>query len=458
MSTTEDHDRRVAAIAAAVRTAASAANTAGGSAPAAHVDKGGVHHVVPLPGDRRFGGARIDASSLTHLLEIDPEARTCVTEPGVTFEEIVAATLPHGLVPAVVPELRGITIGGAVAGCSLESMSWRYGGFHDMCIGYEVVTGRGEVMSLSPEQDPDLFHSVHGSYGTLGLLTKVAFRLVPAAAHVELTYRHLGSFEAFDAALREACRLDVDHHHDLVDGIVFGPDHFVLCLGRFVERPSRPPSDYTGVDIYYRSVEHRAADLMTTSDYFFRYDTECHWLTATVPPLEWRPVRRAVGRWFLGSTNLIRWSNRLAPLLGRLKRRPDLVVDVFVPGSRFGEFWQWYLDRLDFFPMWVVPYRPPAELYPWVGPHVREQWSDDELFIDCAVYGAVNTAKDRDLSAELEEEVFRLGGIKTLISRNHYTEDRFWQVYDRDAYQSAKKRLDPDGLFPDVYDKLGRVD
>jgi hypothetical protein len=241
-----------------------------------------------------------------------------------------------------------------------------------------------------------------------------------------------------------------------VDAIVFAPDHLVLCLGRFVDRAGRPPSDPTGTEPYYRSVERLASDVLRTEDYLFRYDTECHWLTATVPPLEWKPVRRTVGRWFLGSRNLISWSNRLAPVLRRIKRRPEVVCDVFIPESRLGDFWSWYRDEVDFWPLWIVPYRPPR-LYPWVGPSVRERWSDD-LFIDCAIYGAPNGDRDVDLSARLEEVVYELGGIKTLIGRNHYSERRFWEVYDRDAYAAAKKRLDPDGLFPDVYDKLGRVE
>ena len=43
-------------------------------------------------------------------------------------DDKVAATLPHGLAPYVVPELETITIGGAVSGCSLESMSFEVGG------------------------------------------------------------------------------------------------------------------------------------------------------------------------------------------------------------------------------------------------------------------------------------------------------------------------------------------
>jgi hypothetical protein len=96
-------------------------------------------------------------------------------------------------------------------------------------------------------------------------------------------------------------------------------------------------------------------------------------------------------------------------------------------------------------------------VYPWIGTAIRDRL-DDDLFIDLAIYGAPNGARDRDRSELLEEQVWRLGGIKTLIGRNHYDRDRFWEVYDRAAYEAAKKQLDPDGVFPDLYDKLGRVD
>lgn len=445
------HDERLQPILAAVKEAART------KAPA-HIDKGGVHHVVPLPQDRRFSSRSIDTSTLTNILHIDPDAHTCTAEPGVTFETLVRATLPHGLAPAVVPELRGITLGGAVAGCSVESMSFRYGGFHDSCLEYEVVGGDGTVHVLSPTESPDLFHHVHGSYGTLGILTKLTFRLVPAGKYVAMTYSHFTSAPEFEAALAEACRLDVDHDHDLVDGIVHSPNQLTLCLGRFTDDAGdTTPSSYVGEHIYYRSTQRRRSDLLTAEEYFFRYDAECHWLTATAPPLQWRWVRRRFGKWLLGSTNLISWSNRLAPILRRVNRRPDLVCDIFLPQRRFAEFWAWYCKVFDFWPLWVVPYRP-ASLYPWLGPHVRAGFSEGDLFIDFAVYGKRNTERHRDYSVLLEEETFDLGGIKTLIGRNHYTRERFWQIYDRPAYELARKSLDPDGLFPDLYDKLGRVE
>ena len=95
--------------------------------------KKAVSHEVPKPGDKKFTDEKIDLSDLNEILSVDAKKRICVAEPGVTFVDLVDATLKHGLVPIVVPELKTITIGGAVAGCSIESMSYKHGGFHDNC-------------------------------------------------------------------------------------------------------------------------------------------------------------------------------------------------------------------------------------------------------------------------------------------------------------------------------------
>src|SRR5688572_4960422 len=128
--------------------------------------------------------------------------------------------------------------------------------------------------------------------------------------------------------------------YDFIDGIVHGPTEHVLCLGRFVDEAPYT-SSYRWLDIFYKSTRTRSEDYLTTIDYCFRYDTECHWLTRTMPPLEWKVVRFLIGKLVLGSTNLIKWSKRLAPLLG-LKKRPEVVVDVFIPSRNYLAFSEWY--------------------------------------------------------------------------------------------------------------------
>ena len=410
-----------------------------------HVAKGGVHHFVPLPGDTRFSGRAVDVSALNEILDIDAQQRLCVAEPGATFADVARATLAHGLLPKVVPELEGITLGGAVAGCSVESMSFRYGGFHDSCREYEVVTGTGERRVLGPGDE--LFHMIHGSYGTLAILTRITFELVAAKPFVALENRLHRSFADFDADMRAQLAGDAD----FVDAIIHAPDELVLCVGRFTDT-APAPSDYRGDGIYYKSTRALARDWMTTFDYCFRYDTECHWLSRTFPPLEWPWVRRRAGRHLLGSENLITWSGRLDWLTRRVLRRPDVVVDVFIPANRFAEFWDWYAAEFDYWPLWIVPYRVD-EPYPWIAPRHAARM-DGTLMIDCAVYGKRNLARAVDWSQVIEEKTYELGGIKTLISRNHYTPERFWEIYDRDRWSAAKAELDPGGAFADLYEKF----
>src|SRR5256885_924451 len=194
------HDQKVERIASQLR-------AHDGSRPVSSRRKT-VSHQVPKAGDLRHRDAKIDVGDLTEILAIDPVARTCTAESGVTFVDLVAATLAHGLVPIVVPELKTITIGGAVAGCSIESMSFVHGGFHDTCLEYEVITATGDVRTCEP--DELMFQMMHGTFGTLGILAKLVFRLVPAQPYVRLAYeRHetLGAFQ--ESITRHAAARDI---------------------------------------------------------------------------------------------------------------------------------------------------------------------------------------------------------------------------------------------------------
>jgi len=410
--------------------------------------KNSVSHFVPDPNDPRRRKARVDLRQLNEIIEIDPETMTCTAESGVTFVDLVKATLQKGLIPMTVPELKTITLGGAVSGCSVESMSYRTGGFHDSCLEYEYITGDGRVMTCSPQQDPDVFHMLHGSYGTLGILTRLKFRLVTAKPYVKMSYHRFSRFEDFWAFLEPRCLAAAD---DFIDAIVFSPDHFTACIGQMVDAAPYV-SKYDREHVFYRSAMTRREDYLLTPDYFFRYDSDCHWLLKSMPVLENRLVRKVFGGMYLGSTNLIRWAGRLRKILA-IKRRPDIVVDVFIPDNRFAEFFAWYATAFHFYPLWIVPYAMP-EVYPWVSDVVRERIGKIHMVIDCAIYGRPNDDPVRDLSRELEEKVFELNGVKTLISRNTYSRERFWEIYDRPRYDAVKRRTDPNGFFENLYEKF----
>jgi FAD/FMN-containing dehydrogenase len=73
----------------------------------------------------------LDVSAFDHVLDIDPARRTARVGGMTTYEDLCDATLSHGLMPLVVPQLKTITLGGAVTGLGIESTSLRNGMPHE---------------------------------------------------------------------------------------------------------------------------------------------------------------------------------------------------------------------------------------------------------------------------------------------------------------------------------------
>lgn len=64
----------------------------------------------------------VDTSGLNHVITIDTKSMTALVEPNVPMDALVEATLREGLLPPVVMEFPGITVGGGFAGTAGESV------------------------------------------------------------------------------------------------------------------------------------------------------------------------------------------------------------------------------------------------------------------------------------------------------------------------------------------------
>ena len=53
----------------------------------------------------------------------------------------------------------------------------------------------------------------------------------------------------------------------------------------------------------------------------------------------------------------------------------------------------------------------------------------------------------------IEDKVVALGGIKSLYSESFFSRETFDRMYGGDAYRALKAKYDPDGAFPELYDK-----
>lgn len=402
-----------------------------------------VSHEVPKPKDKRHSDEKLDISDLDEIIFIDPEMRICIAEPAVTFEKLVDATLKHNLVPLVVPEFKTITIGGAVAGCSIESMSFKVGGFHDNCFEYEVVTAKGDVLICTPDNEHQLlFQMMNGTFGTLGVITQLKFRLVPAQAFVKLSYEKHKTLADYQAAIwTHYSQKDID----FMDGIIHSPSEYVLSLGKFVvEAPYTHNYDWTRV--YYLSTAKRAEDYLKTADYFFRYNKG----VTNVMPKSF-PLRLLFGK-FVHSGSTLQFAKTFRNILPQ--SIIPLTVDLFLPFSKMEEFMDWFTKEIKHFPLWCVPYKI-VHRYEWIADEYFKK-IEDELFLDIAIYG-MKRENPEHYHKIIEKKLTEFGAIKTLISTNLYSEEEFWEIWNKKNYDLVKQKTDPDNIFRGLYEKTCRA-
>ena len=402
-----------------------------------------VSHEVPKLSDKRHSDEKIDLSDLNEILHINTEKQICIAEPGVTFIDLVTATMKYDLVPIIVPELKTITIGGAVAGCSIESMSYKHGGFHDTCLEYEIITAKGNVLICTPDNENNLlFQMVHGTFGTLGIISKLKFKLIPAKPSVKVTYEKYNNIEDYKSAIwGHYENKDVD----FMDGIIHSPTEYVLSVANFVDEAPYT-HNYGWMRIYYLSTKKRKEDYLKTPNYFFRYDKG----VTNVNP------KSFLGRFFLGK--FIN-STRTLKLVEKFRRLipPDkipITVDVFIPFSKVSYFMEWYKKEVNHFPLWCVPYKF-VRGYEWLSADFLLK-TKDELILDLAIYG-MEKKGDKNYYKIIEDELMNIGGIKTLISSNYYSESDFWKIWNKENYDKVKRKTDPNNIFRDLYTKTCRT-
>ena len=227
---------------------------------------------------RRSNLNQIDVRTFNQVISVDKEKMLAEVEGMTTYEDLVAETLKYGFMPAVVPELKSITIGGALSGLGIESSCFRYGLVHETIIQYDILLPDGRVVDCRPDNEfSDLFFAIPNSYGTLGYALKVTVKLVPVKKYVKLTFHHFKKPEEFFSHIKAVCLANrLDGAVAFVDGVVFARDHQVLILGEMTDEAPNV-SNYKYMKIYYKAVANKQQDYVTIKDYIWRWDPDWFW-------------------------------------------------------------------------------------------------------------------------------------------------------------------------------------
>ncbi|MET9287880.1 FAD-binding oxidoreductase [Nocardia beijingensis] len=414
----------------------------------------------------------LDVSGLTRVIAVDPVARTADVAGMTTYEELVAATLPYGLAPLVVPQLKTITLGGAVTGLGIESTSFRSGLPHESVLEMDVLTGAGEILTATPDNEhADLFRGFPNSYGTLGYTVRLKIELEEVEPYVALRHLRFRDLRELEAALATIVtdRVHEGEPVDYLDGVVFSAEESYLTLGRRTDEPG-PVSDYTGMDIYYRSIQHDGGppkrDRLTIHDYLWRWDTDWFWCSRAFgtqnPKIRrfWpKRYRRSSFYWKLVALDR---KYDIGDKLEARKGNPPrerVVQDIEVPVERTADFVEWFLREIPIEPIWLCPLRlretggaerPGGRAWPLY------PLEPGRTYVNVGFWSAVPTVPGQQEGAAnraIERKVTEFDGHKSLYSDSYYDKDEFAALYGGNTYTELKKRYDPDQRLLDLYSK-----
>lgn len=400
---------------------------------------------------------KINVRHFNQVIQVDTQNMFAEVEGMTTYEDLVKETLKYGCLPTVVPELKTITIGGALAGCGIESSSFRYGLVHETILEYEILLGDGQVVTCTPINEyKDLYFSFPNSYGTLGYALKVKVKLIPAKKFIKLTHVRLTSADQYFKQLEKLCLVNREKGNiAYIDGVIFHKNNMIITLGEFVDTAPHC-SNYKYMQIYYRSLLQKQEDYLKTEDYIWRWDTDWFWCSKHFF-MQNKIMRFLFGKWFLNSRSFwqIRHLFNVNKFLNKITaffegKTETIIQDIEVPIDNAHKFLDFFQKEIDIKPIWVCPtYSFQSNvIYPFY------RMDPNKLYINFGFWDTVPTEKQEGFyNKKIEAMVQFLEGNKSLYSHVYYTETEFWKIYDKELYTHLKKQYDPHGNLSDLYEK-----
>ena len=132
-----------------------------------------------------YGGISLSMEKFNHILEIDEKNFQAIVEPGVITQKFQEELETRGLYYPPDPASRGSChLGGNLAECSGGPRAVKYGVTKDYVLGIEAVLPTGEIVNMGGRvlknvSGYNLTQLIIGSEGTLAIITKITFRLIP---------------------------------------------------------------------------------------------------------------------------------------------------------------------------------------------------------------------------------------------------------------------------------------
>ena len=411
---------------------------------------------------------KIDTNQFNSILSIDEHFIDC--ESSVNVGEINRETIPKSKMVPSLPEGDNFTVGGCLGGLALGSNSYRHGFFNNNVIDFDIVLGNGEIMrNVSKEKHSDLYYGVGGTYGTMGIITRVKMKLIDCESYVKINYYHYDSFHDFYENFSLKIKQKKD---DFIEAFVNSKNDFTIVAANFVKNVKKENIlvirdksilKQRHMCIYAQIANKKETSYLRLVDYLERYSYSAFWghylytpykirdyfyaglVYSLIPKKMIQGDRLNVGKYFLAANQIV----------GDYARDEYvLTTDIGVPLSNLENALKLVDKMTKTYPLWICPSKDNYHPDKIFCTRKREVCKDN-IIIDIGIYGIKNTTIDsKTINKTFENFSFKNGVFKGFFSTCYFDYDEFWQHFNKEKYDNLRIKYHANGNFMDIYEKI----
>ncbi|KAJ6799595.1 cytokinin dehydrogenase 3-like [Iris pallida] len=142
---------------------------------------------------------------------------------GAMWSEVLEETLRLGLAPRSWTDYLHLTVGGTLSNAGIGGQAFKHGPQISNVLQLDVVTGKGELVTCSPAETPELFYAVLGGLGQFGIITRARIALQEAPHKVRWARAFYDDFRTFTGD--QELLISMPEMVDYVEGFVVLSEH-----------------------------------------------------------------------------------------------------------------------------------------------------------------------------------------------------------------------------------------
>lgn len=390
------------------------------------------------------GTLQIDMRSMNKVVSFSKERKEITVQAGIRWKDIQQYIDPHDLSIRIMQTYNNFTVGGSLS----VNVHGRYIGEGPLILSVKsikVVLPDGKLVEASPDQNKDIFYSVIGGYGGLGVIVEATLSLADNDTMERVVKRM--PIEDYYAYFKQNIR----DNPDMVfhNGDIYPKDYKTVSAVSWI-KSNKPLTDNARFKPIKKSYWLENAVYYWITELPFGHWVRENWIE---PHIYSEPA--VVKRNYEASYDV----KELEPASRKLSTY--VLQEYFIPIEKFDEF---VPKMREIFQKHDVNNVNVSIRHAFKDPGAVMAWARQEVFAFVVYYKqGVSPDARGDVGTwtrEMIDQIISVGGSYYLPYQPHATQAQFRAAYPNfDTYAALKKRLDPEYKFRNkLFDKYYHPD